>query len=184
MTKSNFIIRDGIVTDVENCLALDRTYETEYVWQMGMQEISGGYQVVFRKERLPRTMAVEYDITEQQLTAALAPRCCFLVACDRHKPQMYGFLLLMPDRANKIALVRRLVVGEAFRRRGIATRLLNVACRWADEQDLTELMLETQTKNYPSIQFCLDYGLSFCGYNDQYFRNQDIAVFFGQTLRS
>jgi hypothetical protein len=43
--------------------------------------------------------------------------------------------------------------------------------------------LETQTKNYPGILFSQANGMVFCGFNDRYFSNGDIAVFFSQTLR-
>ena len=50
-------------------------------------------------------------------------------------------------------------------------------------QNLRRLIVETQTKNYPAIQFLLKRGLVFCGYNDLFYPNQDIAIFFGQNLR-
>ena len=180
---TSFIIRDGLPTDIDNCLNLDRTYATNYVWQMTVSEAGGGYGVAFRKERLPRTMEVEYPASRGRLQLALKRSDCFLVAVDKEEPITFGYLVMHHDPAHKIALVHELVVDRDHRRGKIGTRLLNVACRWADERGLTQLMIETQTKNYPSIAFFEGYGLSFCGFNDQYFRNKDIAVFFGQSLR-
>jgi GNAT superfamily N-acetyltransferase len=69
------------------------------------------------------------------------------------------------------------------RRAKIGTRLFKVARAWALEHDLTRLMVETNTRNTPAIQFCTTLGFAFCGYNDRYFDRQDIAIFLGQNLR-
>lgn len=180
----SFQIRDAVAADIPHCLELDRTYETNFVWQMTVNEAGGGYGVAFRKERLPRTMEVDYPASEARMRLALKDGDCFLVATAKDDPAAYlGYLVMHRDPAHQIALVHELVVDRERRRQKVATRLLNVACRWADEHQLTQLMVETQTKNFPAITFVQGYGLAFCGYNDQYFRNQDIAVFFGQSLR-
>ena len=44
-------------------------------------------------------------------------------------------------------------------------------------------MFETQTKNYPAICFYRKHRFVFCGFNDRYYTNQDIALFFAQSLR-
>jgi len=74
-------------------------------------------------------------------------------------------------------------VNSSHRLRGIGSALLNAARRWAIDRNLRRLIVETQTKNYPSIRFLQKRGLTFCGCNDLYYPNQDIAIFFGQTLR-
>jgi RimJ/RimL family protein N-acetyltransferase len=40
-----------------------------------------------------------------------------------------------------------------------------------------------QSKNHPAIQLAHKLGFEFCGYNDHYFSNQDIALFFSRPLR-
>ena len=40
-----------------------------------------------------------------------------------------------------------------------------------------------QSKNYPAISFAQKQGLAFCGYNDRYYASQDVALFFGMTLK-
>lgn len=80
-------------------------------------------------------------------------------------------------------MIHQIVVSSAYRRRGIASRLVNVARQWAKEHQLNRLMIETQTKNFPLINFCQNNGFAFCGFNDRYFPNQDIAVFFSTSLR-
>jgi GNAT superfamily N-acetyltransferase len=181
-TSFSFLIRDGLASDIPACLALDSSYETEYVWQMSIQQEGPERQVMFKLERLPREMEVTYPTSPHRLRLALPREQCFLVAVGRDEPETLGYLTMRQDPAHAIAWVQDLVVARSFRRRRIGLRLLKVARQWAAEHRLARLMIETQTKNYPGITFCQKAGFTFCGFNDQYFQNQDIAVFFGQSL--
>ena len=183
-TPLSFQIRDAVPDDIEACLALDHGYETRIVWQMTMLPHGEAWQVTFREERLPREIEVIYPIDEIRLRLALPREICYLVAAGKTESDtILGYLTMRPDPVHKIALIQDIVVGREYRHKGIGTRLLNVARHWAGERGAQQLMLETQTKNYPAISFCKKNGLAFCGFNDQYYRNLDIAVFFGQQLR-
>jgi ribosomal protein S18 acetylase RimI-like enzyme len=78
--------------------------------------------------------------------------------------------------------IHDLVVSEPVRHRGIGSALLVQATRWAYLRKLEHLTIETPTKNYPAIRFALAHGFTFCGFNDHYYTNQDIALFFGKAL--
>jgi len=80
------------------------------------------------------------------------------------------------------AWVDNLAVATAYRRQGIGTALLNKAGEWARQRGLRRLMLEIQTKNHPAICFCQKNGFAFCGFNDRYYTNQDIALFFARSI--
>jgi GNAT superfamily N-acetyltransferase len=96
---------------------------------------------------------------------------------------MLGYLGMYNDSVRQFGLIHDLMVSLPFRRRGIGSRLVHVARQWAREHGLARLLIETQTKNYPGIAFCQQQGFTFCGFNDRYFANQDIAVFFSLSLR-
>lgn len=182
MTTFNFVIRDAVANDVDACLALDHSYESDYVWRMVVQEVQNGHQITFRKERLPRAVETVHPADELRLRLALPREICYLVAVGKDDPIIPGYLTLRPDPIHKIALIQDIVVSRQFRGLGIGSRLLSIARRWAQEQDAKQLMVEVPTKNYPAIEFFQNRGLRFCGFNDQYFRNLDISVFFGQAL--
>jgi GNAT superfamily N-acetyltransferase len=180
----HFVIRDGLETDIEACAALDHTYETDYVWQMQIHSEEGHqWEILFKRERLPRTMTNPLTVDVTHLRAALPPEHCFLTAIRKDSTEILGYLAMYNDQIHRIGQIHDLVVSRPFRRHGIGTRLVNVARQWAKERGLTRLMLETQTKNYPGISFCQENGFAFCGFNDRYFYNQDIAVFFSASLR-
>jgi GNAT superfamily N-acetyltransferase len=183
MESFNFVIRDALAADVEACLALDHRYESEHVWRMTISPDGEGRQINFRRERLPRPVEILYPIEEMRLLLALPRENCYLIAVGKNEPIVLGYLTMRPEPVHQIALIQDIVVAKQFRRRGVGSRLLNVARSWAQEHDAKELMVETQTINYPAIEFLQTQGLQFCGFNDQYFRNHDIAVFFGQQLR-
>jgi ribosomal protein S18 acetylase RimI-like enzyme len=179
----NLLIRDGLERDVAACLAMDSHYETDYVWQMNVHQEPDYYQVTFKTERLPREMESLFPLSEDRLRRALPRNQCFLVATAADEPTMLGFLTMWQDSAQKIAWIQHIVVAPEFRRRRIGSRLLSVARKWAMEQNLVRITVETQTKNYPCIKLCQKAGLEFCGFNDQYFQNKDIALLFSQSLR-
>ncbi len=201
----NFLIRDGLESDIDACLGLDHRYETNYVWQMqmGREEQGDQWNITLRMERLPRTMELLYPADEHRLRTVLPKDHCFLVAVGRSSApaatvespeddllaspanlnQVFGYLGMYHDRAYQIGVIYDLIVSRPYRGRQIGSRLLNVAKRWAKERGIVRLTIQTQTKNYPGIRFCQTQGFTFCGFNDRYYTNQDIAVFFSQTVR-
>lgn len=186
MTQSApFVLRDGLESDIAQCLALDHSYETDYVWQMTLHHDDlDQHEIMFRRERLPRTLEVEQYGDTVRLRAALAPDQCFLVASLRETPgEIAGYLTMRHDPFHKVGWIEDLMVARKFRRKGIGSRMIFVARSWAKEHRLSRLTVEIATKNYPAIVFCQTLGFSFCGFNDKYFVNQDIAVFFNQTIR-
>jgi RimJ/RimL family protein N-acetyltransferase len=43
--------------------------------------------------------------------------------------------------------------------------------------------MEMHSKNMAAVRLAMKMGFEFCGYNDQYYANQDIALFFSALLR-
>ncbi|MBZ0294456.1 MAG: GNAT family N-acetyltransferase [Anaerolineae bacterium] len=179
----SLLIRDGVKTDIERCLALDHTYHTEYVWQMRSSQESDHHQITFVRERLPHQITLEYPHNESRLQAALSSQHGFVVAANRDDDEILGYLSLHNDPVYRIAYLQDIVVSQPYRNKRIGMRLINVARQWSREHQLMILTVEVQTKNYPGIAFCQQSGLTFSGYSDHHFLNQDIAVFFSQSLR-
>jgi ribosomal protein S18 acetylase RimI-like enzyme len=181
MPVLNFVIRDGLDADIEACLALDHAYQTDQVWQMNFTPEGNGYRTVFRQERLPREVDLHYHVPEERLRTA-AGSGGLLVAMNKEDETVLGYCALRHDTLNHLVAVRDIVVTRPLQRRGVGTRLFAVARRWASEKKARFLLAEVQTKNVPAILFLQRQGLEYCGFNDRYFPDHDIAVFFGQAL--
>jgi ribosomal protein S18 acetylase RimI-like enzyme len=76
-----------------------------------------------------------------------------------------------------------LVVDVAYRRKGVAVALLTAGQAWAESRSHRRFILEAQSKNLPAIRLAQKSGFEFCGYNDQYYLNKDVALFFARVLK-
>ncbi|MBL8131184.1 MAG: GNAT family N-acetyltransferase [Anaerolineae bacterium] len=176
------IIRDAVLDDVRGCAALDHRYETDHVWQMQVRQ-EDGWQIVFRSERLPRTLEGKPSPDVSRLQSALTPDHCFLVASDRSSGDMLGYLTMQRDGLMRVGHIQDFAVDAEARRCGIGKRLLTVAINWAKEHQIIRIQAAIQTTNYPASAFLQEQGFVFCGFNEFYFPNRDIALFFSQAVR-
>lgn len=169
------------LADLNRCFQLNMSYLTDYVWQMQSRENGRTIDVRFDTVRLPRPMRVEYPRSPDELLPHWQREECFLVA-RTGDDETLGFLDASPHPSPGLLWVSNLVVDQSQRRKGIGTRLLKAGRRWAVEHQLGQLMLEIQTKNYPAIAFAQKQGFQFCGYNERYYPNGDIALFFSLSV--
>jgi ribosomal protein S18 acetylase RimI-like enzyme len=174
-------IRPAASADLSVLTALDHSYSTDYVWQMETRQEGEAVYVTFRTVRLPRSVRVSLPRDPQALAEAWNKRVCFLVAEDAGHLQGYVHLTLAGVAGT--AWIADLGVERRFRRMGVGSVLLAAALQWARTNNLQRVVLETQSKNYPAICFAQKHGLTYCGYNDRYYPNQDVALFFGTNLK-
>ncbi len=174
------IIRAATAADLPRCRSFDPSFETEYVWQMDSRAQDAQTTIAFRTVRLPRPMKVAYPRDMQQLNAGWDACDTMLVADDNRT--VVGYAALAKRSAQSAAWVQDLIVDKSVRRQGVGGALLTGVTRWAREEKLAWITIEVQTKNYPAIQFCQKHGFVFCGYNDHFFANQDIAIFFVKAV--
>ena len=177
----NLVVRPAELVDLDFCLTLDPSYSTEFVWQMDLHGEASRVAVTFRTVRLPRSMRVTYPHDREQMIAGWRRCDGFLVAEKEGKT--IGYAALTSHAPEDSVWISDLVVERIHRRQGVGTALLNAASRWAKSRDLRWLVVEAQTKNHPAIRFCEKHGFAFCGFNDHYYANQDIAVFFARSPR-
>jgi RimJ/RimL family protein N-acetyltransferase len=89
----------------------------------------------------------------------------------------------MAEPSSAVAWVSDLAVAPEHRRQGAASSLLTAMQDWALERGVRRLVLEMQSKNQAYIRLAQKFGYEFCGYNDQYYLTQDVALFFGRALK-
>jgi ribosomal protein S18 acetylase RimI-like enzyme len=179
--RSQFVVRElHNNSELALCAQLDHSYSTDFVWQMDVRDENDQLHVRFRTVHLPRSMPVSYPRDGESLMRSWEKRDCFLVAAAGEV--ILGYINMRMGTDPSKAWIHDCVVSQPFRRRHIGSALLEQALRWANLHHIHHLTIETQTKNYPGIQFARAHGFVFCGFNDHYYVNQDIALFFGTSL--
>lgn len=174
-------IRPTISTDLSELTSLEHSYHSTYVWQMERNVEDGQILVSFREVRLPRKVRVEYPRSPELIHLEWSQRLEMLTATLQEIP--VGYIRLEDHFSPGTAWVTDLVVRENMRRQGIATALLLAAQQWSVQRNLRRMVISMQSKNYPAIRLALKLGYEFCGYNDHFYANRDIALFFARFLR-
>jgi GNAT superfamily N-acetyltransferase len=192
------LIRLATLDDLESCLELDADSQTDHVWQMEQRHDNGRISVRFHAIRLPRVMRVAYPRPRDDLLSCVERGSMVLVATERAADdqdedwlseegaqppsRIYGYCQLDAAPWQAIGWIGHLIVDRQLRRQSIGTALLTACIAWGRHRRLGQLMVAIQTKNYPAISFCEKHGFSFSGFNDQYFPNRDIALFFSLKI--
>ena len=169
------------LADLNVCYQMDMSYTTDYVWQMQTRDDERTIDIRFDTVRLPRAMRVAYPRSPDELMQHWQDDGCFIVIRDM-EAAIIGFLDAQPRPWQNTLWISNLIVDRHYRRRGFGSTLLKSAARWAEAHDLGQLMIEVQTKNHPAISFAQKHGFQFCGYNECYYPNGDIALFFSHSI--
>ncbi len=178
---ASFETRTANANDLSRLIALDHSCLSDYVWQLELRREPGQVSATFREVRLPRSVQVKYPRNPLALADEWSRRDLALVAVLAGVP--IGYLCARLESASTTAWVTDLVVVPEQRRKGAASALLTAAQAWALERGVRRLILEMQSKNQAYIRLAQKFGYDFCGYNDQYYPTQDVALFFGRAVK-
>jgi ribosomal protein S18 acetylase RimI-like enzyme len=176
------LIRPAVESDIPVILSLEHDYTSEYVWQLDIrQDEENEINIQFRQIRLPRSVKVEYPRQYKALRQDWKSRSGLLVASMQEN--VIGYVSLMVGMAPGIVWATDLVVAPAQRRQGVASALILAAQTWTRKQDRNRLILEIQSKNHAAISLARKMGYDFCGFNDRYYMNHDIVLFYVKSVR-
>ena len=178
---SSFEIRPASASDVPRLMALDHSCSSDYVWQLELRREPGQVAASFREVRLPRSIEVKYPRNPSTLADEWMHRDIVLAATEEGLP--VGYMCAIVEHASAIAWITDVVVAPVRRRKGAASALLTATQVWALERGVRRLILEMQSKNEAYIRLAQKFGYEFCGYNDQYYPTQDVALFFGRAIK-
>ncbi len=175
------IIRPASVGDIERCERLDASYDTSQVWQMEIPTgrvapPPGQMGASFRRTKIPRRMLVPYPRSVDGLLRDCQSNGCFVVADELGVIQ--GFLDMTVDYWQWQGWIEHLVVDRPYRRRGLASLMLDAVEHWAQGSGLRGIIAVAQTKNDPAISFFSARGYTFCGFIDAYFTNGDVGLLY------
>lgn len=175
------MIRSVVSPDFSVLSEFRHSVETQTVWQMDQDVSEGSVRVVFREMKLPRLMKLKYPRSTTDLMERWKDLSTILVGCVDNVPIGYISSSCLQTTSN--VWIKDIVVHERWRRQGVATSLIKAMGEWGEQRDLKRITLEMSSKNYPTICLAQKLGFEFCGYNDFYYQNNDIAVFFARLIR-
>lgn len=174
-------LRPTIATDLPRLMGFDHSISSDAVWQLELRRDSGQINASFREVRLPRSITITYPHVPFALADDWAKKSMMYTA---HVGQdLVGYIGLLERGSTSVVWVTDLVVHAANRRQGVASALLTAAQDWAESRAHRRLIMEMQSKNLPAIRLAQKLGYEFCGYNDQYYLTQDVALFFVKVLK-
>lgn len=175
-------IRPAKDNDIDTLMTFEHDYASDYVWQMDIrQDEQLEINIQFRQIRLPRTVKVEYPRQYKKLKENWKSRSGVLVASLQDN--LIGYICLMNGIAPSTVWATDLVVKMSHRRQGIASSLILAAQAWTRQHECDRLFLEMQSKNHPAISLAQKLGYDFSGYNDRYYLNRDIGLFYSKIVR-
>ena len=177
----NIEIRTARQTDLNLLANLDHNYLTAYVWQMDRDFENERFGVNFHEIRLPRAVSVDYPRTLEFLTPENSDQQILLAACLEGEAIAYA--RLKQNISPRTTWISDLAVSSEIRRQGVASALILASQDWAAEKGQKQVIIEMQSKNFPAICLAQKMGYELCGYNDHYYANQDIVLFFVRSLR-
>jgi ribosomal-protein-alanine N-acetyltransferase len=177
---STLQIRPAVAADLPRLMGLDHSVTSEYVWQLELRRDAGQLTATFRDVRLPRPISLAYPKDPFSLADEWTQKVQVFVAVNLNEP--VGYLCLAGNSSSAV-WVTDLVVNAEWRRRGVASALLNAVQEWGPARGYKKLFLEMQSKNHPAIRLAQKHGYEFCGYNDHYYPSQDVALFFVRALK-
>ena len=175
-----FEVRPAIASDIPHLTGIEHSCMSDYVWQLELRREVGQVSANFREVRLPRSISVTYPRNLSSLADEWTRRGAVKVAVHENSP--IGYICVTEEHTRAIGWVTDIVVAPDHRRKGAASALLTAAQAWASERGVRRLILEMQSKNQACIHLAQKFGYEFCGYNDQYYPTQDVALFFGRVL--
>ncbi len=174
-------IRPTVANDIPHLIALDHSSASESVWQLELRRDAGQFIAAFREARLPRSITIAFPYDPRTLADTWMKKSMMQTALADEVPA--GYLCALERESASVAWATEFAVGASYRRQGIGGALLISAQNWAVSRAHRYLILEMQSKNMPMIRLAQKFGYEFCGYNDHYYLNQDVTLFFGKTLK-
>jgi ribosomal protein S18 acetylase RimI-like enzyme len=175
-------IRNAVATDIPVVMGFDHSSKSDYVWQFDLQLGEDQVGAIFREIRLPRSITIRYPKSITSLPDYWNRQSEMIVAVV--EKGVCGYLRVTDFAIAETSWITDLVVAQGYRRKGIGRSLLLAAQNWAMERQKSQIIVEMSAKNHPAINLVKKMGYEFCGYNDNYYSSNDVALFFGRPLRA
>lgn len=173
-------IRLAQQNDLDQMVTLDHNSTSEYAYKLEVAHDKNNLSHSFQRIRLPRALTLNYPRDEAALMESWTNASAIFVGIVLN--QVVAYVALESGKLKNTVRVLDLVVRPELRRKGIASGILLASEGWAHNHQSRRILMEIQTRNDPAIQMVRKLGYEMCGYLDQYFPNEDTAVFFDKRI--
>ena len=144
-------------------------YTSEKFYDIHLERKSNGWNISLTEERfaVPFVKKFEEEIFESYKEGSE----CYLAEFNEEEAAV---MVIQHMEWNNTLLIHDLYVDRRFKKKGIGRSLIEVAKKRAIELGVRAINLETQTSNYPAIQFYLKNGFELIGFNSISYSNEDV----------
>lgn len=177
---ANVVIRQAVTPDIEYLSRFDHSVKSNCVWQMLQTTDEEKIYTTFNEMVLPREIKLTYPQSTDSLQERWKDYSTILIASVSDIP--VGYIAINTSFSQETLWIKDLVVDENWRRKGIGTTLYHAAKDWGINRKYLRVTMEISSKNYPGICLAKKLGFAFSGFHDNYFKNNDIALFFSRYL--
>ena len=165
--------------DRAGVLGLDTSFTTKVIYRLTQTDHCATLEVTPAHPPIRKVYALGEDLL------ALAQSDWAQVAVSRDR--IVGLAVMGVRQWNRRAELAHLYVTASARGQGVGRALVDAALREAQRQAARCLWVETQTINYPAIQFYQRLGFGWCGFDTSLYDAGgagagEIAVFFARPM--
>ncbi|QTD43452.1 GNAT family N-acetyltransferase [Sporosarcina sp. Te-1] len=145
-------------------------YTSEKYYEVDQEEIDKGWVFTLREECFdkPFVKSMEENIFEEYKEGAEA------YTAEVNGTEA-GIMMIQEMDWNHTLLIHDLHVYPSFQKKRIGRKFIDMAKQRAVELGARSIVLETQTSNYPAIQFYLRNGFRVVGLNTISYSNEDVV---------
>ena len=167
--------------DVGQVATIDGSYTTDRVYRLQRDELA--FRLI--PEAVDPPIAKTYPLPDPDRLRGLPH-----VAVAEHSGSLVGVVGLELSEWNQRLVIDTIYVSAGVRGRGVGRALIASAVEFARASGIRCIWLETQTSNYPAVQFYRRCGFQFVGLDDRlydpadrrYFLDAETAIFFALDL--
>ena len=153
-------------------------YTTEEYYDLEKSEGSDGFRVQMVKKRFEQPVThtpEEYDFPDRLYQDHWEKAQAWgIVAREGGRKELRACIEICPEEWSNRMQVTELWVADELQRRGIGTRLMNLAKERARAENRRAIILETQSCNVRAIAFYRSQGFELLGYDSCCYTNRDI----------
>ena len=162
-------IRQINATQYPNGKKVLYTYETTTFYQIKSVQTENGWTFTLHEQSYPQPFVKQL---EEELFDEYKDGSEYYIG--KWNGEEAAVLVVQQLDWNNTLIIHDLYVYESFKRLGIGSKLIDYVKERAKVLDVRAITLETQTSNYPAVQFYLKHGFQVVGFNTISYSNEDV----------